>query len=316
VEYFFSELAKARANVGTKHERIIIAHLDTGYDAKHVTLPINLRKDLQRNFVQDGFPWDDATDHTPPDKEFMRNRGHGTGTLSLLAGNKLPLSSNWPGFVDFLGGAALAQIMPVRIANWVVRFSTGTMVQGFGYARDKGAHVLSMSMGGLASHALVDAINLAYEAGMVIVTAAGNKIVGVPSPTSIVLPARFQRVLAACGVMADGRPYAGLKFGTMQGNYGPPGKMDTALGAYTPNVPWAQIDCETVGDMDGAGTSVATPQIAAGVALWLGEHWDVVSRFPEPWMRVAAVREALFERALKSTERMGPDERAKRSVRV
>ncbi|TPI15167.1 hypothetical protein FJW06_07095 [Mesorhizobium sp. B4-1-3] len=35
------------------------------------------------------------------------NRGHGTGTLSLLAGNKLDgTSPHWPGFTDFVGGAA------------------------------------------------------------------------------------------------------------------------------------------------------------------------------------------------------------------
>jgi subtilisin family serine protease len=302
----FSGLAKARAKVGTKHERIIIAHLDTGYDPTHVTLPVNLRKDLQRNFV--GGPPNDATDRTPSGMEFMRNRGHGSGTLSLLAGNKLPPSPGWPDFRDFIGGAPLAQIIPVRIANWVVRLTTSTMVQGFGYAREHGAHVLSMSMGGLSSQALADAVNLAYEAGMVVVTAAGNNFAGVPTPKSIVFPARLRRVLAACGVMADGRPYARLRFGTMQGNYGPPSKMDTALGAYTPNVPWAQIDCEKIVDMDGAGTSAATPQIAAAVALWLGEHWDTVSQYSEPWMRVEAVREALFEAALKSTPKMGPTE--------
>ena len=66
----------------------------------------------------------------------------------------------------------------------------------------------------------------------------------------------------------------------MQGNYGPDSKMDTALGAYTPNVPWAQIDCEKIVDMDGAGTSAATPQIAAAAALWLAEHFDTVSAYP------------------------------------
>ncbi len=49
----------------------------------------------------------------------------------------------------------------------------------------------------------------------------------------------------------------------MQGNYGPAEKMATALGAYSPNVPWAQIDCGSIIDMNGAGTSAATPQIAA-----------------------------------------------------
>ena len=66
-----------------------------------------------------------------------------------------------------LSAARRAPVIPIRIADWVVRFTTSTMVQGFDYAREHGAHVLSMSMGGLSSQALVDAVNLAYEAGVV-----------------------------------------------------------------------------------------------------------------------------------------------------
>lgn len=305
----FSGLAEARARVGAKLDKVVIAHLDTGFDPTHITLPANLDLSLQRNFVkEDGRP-DDASDQTPPGMEFIRNRGHGSGTLSLLAGNKLDgTSPDWPGYKDYVGGAPLARIIPVRIANWVVRLTTGTMVQGFSYAREKGAHVLSMSMGGLSSQALVDAVNLAYDAGLVMVTAGGNNIAGLPTPKSIVFPARLRRVLAACGVMADGRAYAELSFGTMQGNYGPDSKMDTALGAYTPNVPWAQIDCGKVVDMDGAGTSAATPQVAAAAALWLAQHWDAVQNYSQPWMRVEAVRYALFTAAQKTTEKMDAEE--------
>jgi subtilisin family serine protease len=305
----FSQLAAARKSVGTKLKKIIIAHLDTGYDPQHVTRPEHILAELQRNFVKGEGKPDDASDHTPPGEKIFGNRGHGTGTLSLLAGAALDgTTPNWPGFKDYIGGAPHAQILPIRIADWVARFTTGTMVEGFDWARRNGAHVLSMSMGGLSSQALVDAVNLAYDAGMVAITAAGNNFAGIPSPKSIVFPARLKRVLAACGVMADGRAYAGLQLGTMQGNYGPASKMDTALGAYTPNVPWAKIDCGAVVDMDGAGTSAATPQIAAAAALWLAEYWDIVSAYPEPWMRVEAVRNALFKSALAHTALMDAEE--------
>ncbi|WP_274630113.1 S8 family serine peptidase [Arvimicrobium flavum] len=302
----FSQFAAARTKVGSKQSLITVAHLDTGFDPAHRTVPANLAAALQRNFVNDGRPANDATDHAPAGT-LTSNPGHGTGTLSLLAGNRLAgVSPGWEDFSDFVGGAPGVSVIPVRIANWVVRFTTSTMVQGFDYARAKGAHVLSMSMGGLSSSALVDAINLGYDAGLVMVTAAGNNFAGVLS--SIVFPARYKRVLAACGVMADGRAYSGLGLTTMQGNFGPPSKMDTAIGAYTPNVPWAEIDCPEVVDMDGAGTSAATPQVAAAVALWLAQHWDTVKTYPQPWMRVEAVRRALFASAAKSTPKMGPAE--------
>ena len=301
----YSQIASARTHVGERLGQILIAHLDTGYDPAHITVPAKLQRDLQRNFVVGEGALDDASDHVPQGGIVPKSRGHGTGTLSLLAGNRLDgTSPNWPGFIDYLGGAALARIMPVRIADWVVRFSTSTMVQGFGYAQQKGAHVLSMSMGGISSQALVDAVNLAYEAGLVMVTAAGNNYAFAPTPKSTVFPARLQRVLSACGVMADGRAYTGLSPLTMQGNYGPAEKMATSLGAYTPNVPWAKIACGKVVDMDGAGTSAATPQIASAAALWLAQYWKEVSAYPEPWMRIEAVRHALFTTALKSTTRM------------
>ena len=307
----FSAFAKARNHFGSALEQKlgrIVAHLDTGYDAQHVTRPANLDTELQKNFVDTGTP-NDATDRTPPGMEAIRNRGHGTATLALLAGNKLDgTSPSWPGFTDPIGGAPSAHIIPIRIADWVVRFSTSTMVQGFEHARGHGIYVLSMSMGGLTSAALADAINLAYDAGVVMVTAAGNNFAGTPMPKSIVFPARYGRVLAACGVMANGRAYAGLHPGTMQGSYGPMSKMTTALGAYTPNVPWAVIDCGKVVEMDGAGTSSATPQIAAAAALWLAEHLPEVAAYPQPWMRVEAVRRALFNSAVKSTAAMNQAE--------
>ena len=144
----FSEFANARNKVGAKQANITIAHLDTGFDPAHRTAPAGLVAALQRNFVNDGSGPNNATDHAPAGT-LTANRGHGTGTLSLLAGNKLNgTSPSWPGFTDFVGGAPQARIIPVRIADWVVRFTTSTMVQGFDYARSKGAQVLSMSMGG------------------------------------------------------------------------------------------------------------------------------------------------------------------------
>ena len=101
--------------------------------------------------------------------------------------------------------------------------------------------------------------------------------------------------------MADGRSYtrANVPFGRMAGNYGPASKMGTALCAYTPNTPWAEINCEGIVDMDGAGTSSATPQVAAAAALWLQRHKGSL-HYDARWKTVEAVRHALFTRAQKA----------------
>ena len=225
-------------------------------------------------------------------------------------------------FDDFLGGAPEAEIVPLRVGTSVVQFQTSSVAAAINYATELGrdgstaVHVLSMSMGGVASQAWADAVNKAYEGGLVFVAAAGNNfsagLFGLPTRL-IVYPARFRRVIAACGVMADGRPYFGLPVGTMQGNWGPASKMATALAAFTPNMPWAELGCPGIVDMDGAGTSSATPQIAAAAALYLQKHAVQLfdrNRYPEPWMRAEAVRQALFTGASRaagagSSEKLG-----------
>src|SRR5215208_5168506 len=117
-----SQLGGARQAVGDPGEgqRVRIAHLDTGYDANHATRPPHLLTALQRNFV----PGEDPADARDPGVDQLGpldNPGHGTGTLSLLAGARVdPLN-------DFLGGAANAEIVPVRIAKSVVLLRTSSL---------------------------------------------------------------------------------------------------------------------------------------------------------------------------------------------
>ncbi|HEV8383739.1 MAG TPA: S8 family serine peptidase, partial [Candidatus Acidoferrales bacterium] len=297
----FSQLAAARQGGGAN---VRIAHLDTGYDPAHGTRPQNLLSEFENDFVDN-----DRDAHDPGIDGLLKNPGHGTGTLSILAGNKVSDLGN-----DFLGGAPLAEIIPVRIATSVILFRTHALARALDYviapSKRNGetlgpVNVVTLSMGGLASGAWADAVNRAYQAGICIVAAAGNNIsAGIfPIPTRfIVYPARFRRVIAACGVMANRAPYYGLGLGKMQGNFGPQSKMATAMAAYTPNMPWAEIGYPAIVDMNGAGTSSATPQIAATAALWIEKYRNELSQYREPWQRVEAVRHALFTSADKSAD--------------
>lgn len=309
----FSQLRQARTAAGAQAgpHRVRIGHLDTGFDPTHTSRPAHLRADLQRNFVDDQ-PAGDA--HDPATRGPLNNPGHGTGTLSILAGGRFTYQRDGYAFDDVLGGAPDAEIVPIRVGTSVVQLKTSTVARGIMYAvglcanDDTRIHVLSMSMGGVASAAWADAVNLAYEAGIVFVAAAGNNFsagfFGFPTH-AIVYPARFRRVVAACGVMANRKPYYNLPFRTMQGNWGPASKMATAVSAFTPNMPWAEIGCAGIVDMDGCGTSSATPQVAAAAALYLQQHADVLfdrTKYPEPWMRAEAVRQALFIAADKTAD--------------
>jgi hypothetical protein len=285
-----SQIQLAREKVGQPSKRVCVAHFDTGYDPKHSTLPKFLRTDLAKNFADDG----DSDDATDTSEGVFNQFGHGTGTLSILAG------ATFDGVP--LGGAAFLDVLPVRVANSVVLFKNSAIAKAFDYVhelitkRNTPVHVITMSMGGLASQAWADAVNALYDLGVFIVTAAGNNFGNFPTH-NIVYPARFKRVIAACGVMADGKPYADLPLKIMAGNYGPDSKMETALSAYTPNTPWARFGCSQIVDRNGAGTSAATPQVASAAALWIQNFKSQWSNYSAGWMRVEAVRKALYDSA-------------------
>ena len=282
-----TQLGAARAAVTFAEPRTRIAHIDTGYDRGHGARPEHINHDLERNFVgRDGTPRD-AQD---PDNDafLLDNSGHGTGTIGILAGGKAA------DFGDvYLGGAPGAEIVPLRIADRVVLFYTSSLAEALGWAIGAACDVVSISMGGLPSRAWSEAVNDAYEAGICIVAAAGNNVAGLPT-RHLVYPARYRQAIAVCGVMADGSPYAGLAGTTMEGNYGPSSRMTSALAAYTPNIPWPKFHCPTAIRLNGEGTSSATPQVAAAVALWFEKH---KAALPRDWQRVEAVRKALFDSA-------------------
>jgi hypothetical protein len=300
----FSQLKQARDQVATAAPAPVrLGIMDVGFDFSHRARPEHLLPDLQRNFVDDGQPPNDASD--PYLRGPFKNPGHGTATIGILAGGILNGMIPEANTNDYLGGAPLAQVIPVRIACSVILLRTSAFVEGLDYLiapngdPSQHADVVSMSMGGLASKAWAEVVNRAYEAGICLVTAAGNNFWGTPQST--VYPARFGRVISACGVMANGRPYRRdeVPHHRMAGNYGPNSKMDTAMAAYTPNMPWAEINCSEIVDMDGAGTSAATPQIAAAAALWL-QKYKAQLQYLAPWQVVEAVRRALFSSANKT----------------
>jgi hypothetical protein len=299
-----SQLQAARDEVGFPQSRVRIAHFDTGFDPNHNTRPQFLRTDLQRNFA-DGDP-NSAADTSDG---VFNNLGHGTGTLGILAGAAIDGTA--------LGGAAFLDVIPIRVANSVVLFKNSAIAKAFDHVHslssnpDTQVHVITMSMGGLASRAWADAVNALYEIGVFIVTAAGNNFGNFPT-RHIVYPARFKRVIAACGVMADGRPYTDLPLKIMAGNYGPESKMSTALAAYTPNTPWARMGCRQIVDHDGRGTSSATPQIASTAALWIQKFKSQWDSYSQGWMKVEAVRKALYDSA--QLDSPSPNERLGRGV--
>lgn len=282
----FSQLRKAREAVQFSDPRTRIAHIDTGYDRGHEAQPLHLLQELERSFVNgDGDP--NSANDPNRGNAFPDNSGHGTGTIGILAGGHVSELN------DHLGGAPQADILPLRISNSVILFFTSAFAQAIRYAIEKKCDVVSISMGGAPSRTWNEAINDAYEAGICIVAASGNSQGGIPTH-HVVYPARYHRTIAACGVMANDKTYYGLSLKVLEGNWGPDSCMTAAISTYTPNIPWAVFGCGSTIRLNGEGTSAATPQVAAAVALWFEKNKNVL---PRDWRRVEAVRHALFSSA-------------------
>ena len=305
LEKKFSQLLDARNEVMNDDDGYVtrIGHFDTGY-SNHPQIPPGLSKKLQKNFVEGEDP-NDATDKNIGGT--LKMPGHGTGTACILAGNKYKTADGK--FNDYLGGAPFAEIIPCRISNSVVLFKASSFAKALQYLIDLNnsgtrVHAVSMSMGGVPSQLWADMINAAYDAGITVVTAAGNNFNGLPT-RKLVYPARFNRVIAACGVTYDYAPYFIKKLGEMQGNWGPKKDMKKALAAFTPNTPWAMMNRKTI-SFSGAGTSSATPQIAAAAACYYKKYHKELDKL-EPWMRVEAIRNALYSTALKKVTKADED---------
>jgi len=296
-----SQLLSARNAVMNEKYLIRIGHLDTGY-SNHSVIPESIKKNpLQRNFIE-GEAANKAFDFQS--EGFLKQPGHGTGTLGLLAGGKVKLNTANGVFEDYLGGAWFADVVCCRISKSVILFKTSAFADALKYltlltVNGTPVHVVSMSMGGAPSKAWADAVNDAYMAGITIVTASGNNFDGLPT-RHVIYPARFERVIAACGVTYDFAPYYTKLIAEMQGNFGPSRDMNKALAAFTPNTPWASVGSGTI-KFSGAGTSSATPQIAAAAAIYYRKNHQQLDAL-KPWQRVEAIRNALYGSALKKVK--------------
>jgi len=223
--------------------RVIVAVLDTGVSP----LP-----DLAGRLL----PGRDFANH---DNDAADDNGHGTMAATVIAAS----ADNRTGIA---GVCWFCRILPVKVLNAKGGGSYTDIALGLRYAADRGASVISLSLGGSEDSAMLrDAVAYAEGKGALVVAAAGNR--GVTAPH---FPAAFPSVLAVGGVTPTGTRYA-------WSNYG--GWVDVTAPGCNP----AQGPSGTVGQY--CGTSSATPFVAGAAGL-------LASTDPAP--SGAAVRSALL----------------------
>jgi subtilisin family serine protease len=157
---------------GNKGGGVKIALLDTGIDYTHPDLDANYKGGY--DFVND-------------DADPMDDNRHGTYCAGIIAAEDND--------IGVVGVAPEASLYAVKVldGNGVGRWST--VVAGIEWAMENGMDVVSMSLAGPYSTTMEQACAKAYEAGLLLVAAAGNEYGG-----EVLYPAKWETVIAVSAV--------------------------------------------------------------------------------------------------------------------
>lgn len=232
----------------SRGEGVLIGHIDTGYtdhpDLERAALALDLDWDVLAND-------DDARD--PLERRwFMRldSPGHGTHTGSVIASRTRGL---------ILGAAPMATLVPFRAVKSVVQVLDGDVARAVDIARDRGCHIVSMSLGGRGFFGLRDAIRAASADGMIVMAAAGNKV------NVVVAPASYPECIAVAATNAASRPWPGSSRGRAV-DIAAPGESVWAASVDSSVRPARFLRTRH------HGTSFAVATLAGVAALWLAHH--------------------------------------------
>jgi subtilisin family serine protease len=161
--------------------RVLISVVDSGIDYSH--------PDLSPNYNGSGYDWDDNDSDPMDESEIYFVSGHGTFCAGIIAAK----SNNGIG----MAGMSQAQVMAER-----VDFNVDDCAMAIKHSVDVGARIISCSWGDyFDSNLLHDAIEYAYNKGVLIVAGAGNNNLANPF-----YPAAYHEVIGVSGTnRTDGK---------------------------------------------------------------------------------------------------------------
>lgn len=244
-------LAKVKANEAwdlagnTGSRNITVAVIDTGVDYRHESLVAN---------TVPGYDFRDD-DADPMDETSSRNPGHGTHCAGIVGAT---------GEVNngIAGLSKTVSLMPIRFLGADGSGDLMQAIKALDFAIEKKVDVISNSWGATVptqqAQPLIEAIQRASDAGIVVVNAAAND--GRSNDTTSVYPAnaRFANTISvAASNPNDGKP-SWSNFGRNTVDIAAPGEgiMSTLPGNKYQNL---------------SGTSMATPLVSGMVALLLAQ---------------------------------------------
>ena len=275
--------------INTGSPEIAIAIIDTGVDWNHPDLasniwinnadPIDGIDNDGNGFVDDYRGWDfvsvDAEwvtpgeDAGPPDNNPDDFDGHGTFNAGLASA----VTNNSYGIA---GTSWYCKIMAVRAgyqdkSKKVGTFSISDLIGAIDYATDNGARIINLSLGASSeiSTILTQHINAAYNAGVLLIAAAGND-----GRSGSDYPASLDSVMSVGATLNDDKKtdYSnyGLNIDIMAPGGGSVPKLNGVYSTY-PLGPHSETGAERTKGTNGfgrsSGTSHSTPIVSGAAAL-------------------------------------------------
>ncbi|GAW92426.1 S8 family serine peptidase, partial [Calderihabitans maritimus] len=228
-----------------------VAVVDTGVDLNHPDLQANLVGGY--NAINGGSAQDD--------------NGHGTHVAGIIAA----VTNNGIGVA---GVAPQVKIIPVKVLDANGSGYLSDVAEGIRWAADNGADVINLSLGAsVDTYTMREAINYAYNKGVVIVAAAGNDYRG-----TVNYPAANDHVIGVSATDSE-------DFLAYFSNIGP--QVDVAApGLNILSTYWYQSS-STYAFLDG--TSMATPFVAGLAALIRSQNDSLTPDQVEGKIKAAAV---------------------------
>lgn len=221
-------------NISKGSTFVTVAIIDTGVEYTH--------DDLSGHYVTLGYDWVNS------DNDPMDDHGHGTH----CAGTAAAVMDNQIGVV----GVAQVSIMAEKVLDASGSGYADDVAQGIVHAADAGAEVISISLGGYRSSALIeDACQYAWDKGSILVAAAGNE-----NTLRKLYPAAYDTVISVAATDRYDEKASYSNWGDSIELSAPGGDGDDypdwILSTYLDN--WYAW---------GAGTSMACPHVSGLAAL-------------------------------------------------
>ncbi|RZT94962.1 S8 family peptidase [Rivibacter subsaxonicus] len=257
-----------------------VGHIDTGYTG-HPAFGFPATW-LDTANAETFFPASDNADATPIaelgaglDNGIGVSAGHGTKIGGTICGHDDSASGG-----PFFGVAPKVPVVEVRITDIVlINHAQREFEQAVTHLLAQGVGVINVSLGvflGTMRRELRRAVNAAYDAGVIMVCAAGNHV------NSVVGPASLVRTVAVAGVTRDDTPWSGSSFGPEVDFSAPAADLRRASVRGTSSFSYG---------FGGDGTSYATAMTTGAAALWLTHRAaELDAAYPQRWQRIEAFR--------------------------